>query len=87
MARYLVCDVPDPSEQVEYYTLVGLPDNPTAPVDPNGEYGFKYDLSYLAPGTYSLMVSACNSWQCSIAAPFEFAVPETPSSPLNLRLV
>lgn len=86
MAKYLVCDPPAPSENVQYYTLVGLPGNPQTPIDPTGEFGFRYDLSYLDPGTYNLMVSACNDWSCSIAAPFDFVRPDHPSSPLNLRL-
>lgn len=87
MAKYLVCDPPSPAEDVKYYTLVGLPGNPQAPIDPTGTYGFKYDLSYLSPGTYSLMVSACNDWACSLEVPFDFARPEDPSSPSNLRIV
>ena len=87
MAKYLVCDTPPESENVQYYTLVGLPGNPQAPRDPSGEYGFKYELSYLKPGVYNLMVSACNDWSCSISVPFDFSVPGTPSSPLNLRIL
>ena len=87
MAKYLVCDMPDPAEEVEYYTLVGLPGNPQVPADITGEYGFKYDLSNLESGTYSLMVSACNDWACSIEVPFGFVKPLNPLSPLNLRLV
>jgi hypothetical protein len=87
MAKYLVCDPPPAGEEVFYYTLVGLPNNPEAPRDETGEYGFKYDLSYLEPGVYSLMVSACNEWKCSLAVPFEFSVPASPSSPSGLRLV
>jgi hypothetical protein len=87
MAKYLVCDAPDPAENVEYYTLVGLPGNPTVPADTSEGYGFKYDLSDLAPGTYSLMASACNDWGCSLEAPFGFVRPPNPSSPLNLRLL
>lgn len=87
MAKFLVCDTPSSSEQVEYYTLVGLPGNPAALLDSTGEYGFKYDLSYLDPGIYNLMVSACNEWSCSLSVPFDFTRPENPSSPSSLRIV
>jgi len=83
---YFVCDKPGASETVEYYTLVGLPGNPQAPLDPTGEYGFKYDLSDLPMGQYSLMVSACNTWTCSLAVPFNFTVPGKPSTPTSLRI-
>jgi hypothetical protein len=82
-----VCDAPDALEQVEYYTLVGLPGDPQVYKDPTGEYGFQYELGGLAPGPYSLMVSACNNWQCSISVPFDFTVPGQPSQPTGLSIL
>ena len=84
---YLVCDPPAPADQVQYYTIVGLPGNPQAQIDPTGQYGFKYDLSSVPAGTYSLMVSACNQWECSLAAPFDFIRPSQPAVPTGLRVL
>jgi hypothetical protein len=84
---FLVSDPPVPSDNVSYYTIVGLPGNPTAPVDPTGQYGVKYDVTDVPPGTYSLMVSACNAWECSLPAPFDFTRPNAPTSPVGLRIL
>lgn len=84
---YLVCDPPLPEEQVEYYTIVGLPDNPQAPLSDDPAYGVKYDITDVPPGTYTLQVSACNKWSCSLPAPFDFIVPEPPSVPVGLSIL
>ena len=84
---YLKCDTPDPSEPVEYYTLAGLPGNPTVQRDPSGEYGFKADISNLPLGDYSVRVSACNDWSCSLPAPLEFTALGRPSPPTGLSIL
>jgi hypothetical protein len=84
---FLVSDAPSPSDNVAYYTIVGLPGNPQAPPDPTGEYGVKYDVTDVPAGTYSLMVSACNAWECSLPAPFDFTRPNAPGSVVGLRLL
>ena len=83
---YLVCDMPPAAEQVEYYTIAGLPGNPQSPKLATGEYGFKYDVSALVPGTYTIQCSACNQWSCSLPSPLVFTVPEKPIAPSSLRL-
>lgn len=83
---FLVCDMPPAAEQVEYYTIAGLPDNPTSPKLADGEFGFKYDLASLVPGTYSVQCSACNQWSCSLPSPLVFTVPEKAGAPSRLRL-
>jgi hypothetical protein len=80
----LVCDTPDASQNVDYYTLAGLPGDPRVDKDPIGAFGFQYELSGLAAGTYSMRVSACNSWSCSLPAPLDFTVPDPPSKPAGL---
>jgi len=85
--RYLVCDAPDPAEKVGYYTLAGLPGDPRVDIDPSGEHGFKYDLSQLPAGEYSLRVSACNEWTCSLPAPFTFTALGAPAQPTGLRIL
>ena len=82
----LVCDRPADSEQVEYYTLVGLPGNPRSPLSSNLKYGVEYDLKDISPGTYNLRVSACNAWKCSLPSPLEFTIPKPPSLPVKLRI-
>jgi hypothetical protein len=84
---YIVCDPPAASEQVKYYTMAGLPGNPRGELDPTGEYGVKYDVTNLAPGSYELQCSACNDWTCSLPSPLLFTVPEKASVPVDLRLV
>lgn len=81
----LVCDTP--SDNVEYYTLAGLPDDPRVERDPENTYGFQYELGGLPPGTYSMRVSACNAWTCSLPAPLEFTVPDTLSQPTGLNIL
>ena len=81
---YLVCDRPPVAEGVEYYTIVGLPGNPQSPLSTDTTVGVKYDLKDVPPGAYSLKVSACNKWQCSLPAPFDFTVPAKPSQPTGL---
>lgn len=84
---YLVCDQPVTSENVEYYTIAGLPGNPTSPKIEGGAYGFKFDLKDVPPGKYSIRCSACNQWGCSLPSPLEFTRPENAITPSNLRLV
>ena len=81
----LVCD--RPTDQVDYYTLVGLPGDPQSPLSENIDYGLEYELNGLSPGTYNLMVSACNTWSCSLTVPFDFTVPEPPSQPIGLDIL
>lgn len=83
---FIVCNKPDASEQVKYYTMAGLPGNPRAEAYTGPEYGVKYDIADLPTGTYELQCSACNDWQCSLPAPLSFTVPEKASVPSNLRL-
>lgn len=83
----LVCDMPPAAEQVKYYTIAGLPGDPTSPKLDTGPHGFEYDLSGLPPGTYSIRCSACNDWTCSLPSPLDFSVPEPAGEPLNLHLV
>lgn len=82
----LVCDTPDPTQEVEYYTLAGLPDSPRVDKDPTGTHGFEYELAGLPVGTYSMRVSACNAWSCSLPAPLDFTVPDSPSQPVGLNI-
>lgn len=83
---HLVCARPSDEEQVEHYTIAGLPGDPVVPVSDDPEYGLNYDISDLPEGTYSIRVSACNKWQCSLPAPLEFTVPGTPSQPTGLDI-
>ena len=83
---YLVCDKPI-DEAVEYYTLVGLPDDPRVELSDDPLYGFKHDVSDLPSGYYSVMASACNSWGCSLPSPLDFTVLETPSQPVGFRIL
>lgn len=83
---YLVCDMPPAAEQVEYYTIAGLPGNPTSPKLDTGEFGFKFDLKDVPPGTYTIQCSACNQWSCSLPSPLEFTVLAKPLAPSRLRL-
>lgn len=84
---YLVCDKPDSTEGVKYYTIVGLPGNPQVPYDPAlNEYGIYYDVSQVPDGSYNIMVSACNDLYCSLPAPFLFE-KRVPNSPSGLMVV
>ena len=82
----LICDRPPALEQVKYYTIAGLPGDPTSPLSDNPDYGVEHDLGEIEPGSYSIRVSACNDWKCSLPTPFDFTVPDTPSQPLNLDI-
>ena len=86
---FIVCDRPPVEESVDYYTMVGLPGNPQAPVAPPemAEYGVHYDITDLAPGNYTIQVSACNEWGCSLPSPLSFTVPAKCSAPARLRMV
>ena len=84
---FLVCDRPPAGEGVEYYTIAGLPGDPEVQLSDLPEYGLKYNLSDLPPGTYNVRMSACNQWVCSLPAPLEFTVLETPSTPLGLNIL
>ena len=83
----LVCDPPAPSEAVRYYTMAGLPNNPEAPISINPAFGVEYDISDLPAGAYSVKVSACNDWACSLPSPLDFTVPEKASIPVGLRIL
>lgn len=84
---FLVCDMPAASEMVSYYTIAGLPGNPTSPKLADGSYGFSFDLKDIPPGTYSIRCSACNEWGCSLPSPLEFTKPQNALAPSGLRLV
>ena len=84
---FIVCDRPAEAEQVKYYTMAGLPGNPVSPLSDDQEFGVKYDVTALPPGTYELRCSACNDWACSLPSPLSFTVPEKASEPENLRLL
>jgi hypothetical protein len=84
---FLVCDPPSLLEQVEYYTLAGLPGDPQSPYLEIGQYGFKFDLGDVPPGTYSIRCSACNKWSCSLPSPLVFTRPENALAPAGFRLV
>jgi len=84
---FLACDAPDPAENVEYYTIAGIPGNPRAEKDPTGEYGFKYDLSDIPAGEYSIRCSACNTQQCSLPSPLDFTALGRPGQPTGLVIL
>jgi hypothetical protein len=85
--KYLVCDKPNPTEGITYYMILGLGEPIEHPVWDGPEHGFKYDVSYLLPGTYTVRAVACNQWKCSLeSAPLDFTVPETPSIPVGLNI-
>jgi hypothetical protein len=79
--------MPLATEQVEYYTIAGLPGNPQSPKLETGEYGFKFDLQDVPSGTYSVQCSACNQWACSLPSPLVFTRPENALAPANFRLL
>ena len=83
----LVCDPPNPIEDVKYYTLAGLPGNPRVNKDETGQYGFKHDLSGLATGDYSIQASACNDYTCSLPSPLAISVPNRPTAPIGLTVI
>lgn len=84
---HLVCDKPNPAEEVKYYTIVGLPGNPQVPYDPAlNEYGIYYNIDAVPDGEYNIQVSACNDLYCSLPAPFLFT-KTTPLAPVNLRVL
>lgn len=83
----LVCDMPPTTEQVDYYTLAGLPGDPRVDKLPTGPYGFEYELADLPEGEYTVMCSACNSFQCSLPAPLVFNALPMPAVPVGLRIL
>jgi hypothetical protein len=85
---YLVCDEPKAAENVKYYTILGLGAQPMrVPASPEPDCGFKLDLSFLAPGAYTVKAQACNDYQCSLESdPFAFTVPERPAPPAGLSI-
>ena len=85
----LICDEPSPGEIIDKYVITGLPIGPVEVLpDPNPEFGFSYDLSGLAPGSYTVKANACNEWGCSIdSAPFDFTVLAIPSQPICLGIL
>jgi len=83
----LVCDAPPQSENIEYYTIAGIPGDPRAEYDTSGQYGFRYDLSGVPAGEYSIRCSACNSQQCSLPSPLEFTALGRPGQPTGLAIL
>lgn len=83
----LICDRPPENEQIKYYTIAGLPGDPTSPLSENPEYGVEFDLTDIPSGSYSIRVAACNDWQCSLPSPLDFTVPERASVPVNLHII
>jgi hypothetical protein len=85
---YLVCDEPNASENVKYYTVLGLGAQPMrVPASPEPEHGFKLDLSFLETGFYTVRAMACNDFACSLESnPFAFSVPERPQPPAGLSI-
>ena len=86
----LVCSKAPAGEDVGYYTLEGFDTGEYSeiPLSSDPLYGFEYDLSALAPGSYEVRAHACNSWGCSLASsPLSFIVPEKLSIPVNLNII
>jgi len=84
----LVCDKPPEGQDIDYYTIAGLPGDPKVPPSDHPEYGVEIDVSDLPPGTYSVRLSACqDTWGCSLPTPLDFTVPEKPSPPTGLAII
>jgi len=85
-AVYLTCS---PQVNVDRYEIErnGAVVTTTQIPDPTGTYGFKYDLTALADGTYTYRAKACNVWGCSAySLPFGF-VKGTCGAPQTLKLL
>jgi len=84
---FLVCDPPPASEEVDNYQ-VELNGTVVAdvPPDASGQYGFKFDLSGLADGSFTAKARAHNVWGWSnFSDPFDFT-KSVPGAPANIRL-
>ncbi len=86
-APFLVCD---PQTGVDHYVSTGPPWVPTS-VIAQADGSLKMDVSASTVGTNSLTVKACKNdavWGelCSIAAPFVFTRPTSPTAPANTQL-
>jgi hypothetical protein len=78
---FLVCDPPDPAEQVTSYTIYKdgevFAENVPAPMN--------YDLNGLAPGQYTWTATAHNVWGASEPSN-PYISPSGASSPTNLQM-
>ena len=84
---FLVCDPYDPVHEVDLFQ-VELNGQIVADVQPDGtgQYGFKYDLSGLADGSYTARARAHNLWGWSdFSLPFDF-VKSVPPAPAVIRI-
>jgi len=86
--KYLTCDPPNEAEGVTYYTLVGLGEEPIEVPRSTGDEtcGFKFYLTDIPVGTYTVRAMACNEWTCSLESnSVNFTKLAAPSPP-ELRL-
>jgi len=84
-APFLVCDVPDPAQQVVSYIIyqdgveVGTP-----AAEPDGS--LKMDLQDITPGVYEWTARAVNAWgQSEVSDPY--ISPSGAGKPANTRMV
>lgn len=84
---FLVCNPPPASAEVDNYQIE-LNGTVVADVlpDASGQYGFKFDLSGLADGSFTAKARAHNVWGWSnFSDPFDFT-KSVPGAPAGIRL-
>jgi hypothetical protein len=84
---FLVCDPYDASVGVDLFQLeLNGQVIADVQVDASGQYGFKFDLSGLADGSYTARARARNLWGWSnFSDPFDF-VKSVPPAPAVIRI-
>ena len=81
---YLVCDAPDPAEQItqyEVYQDAVL----IATVDAEADGSLRYDLVAVTPGAYDWTAKAKNVWGVSVLSD-PYVSPEGAGQPTSLRM-
>ena len=86
-ANYLVCDPPPANELVTSYQLTMNGQLVDVDPDTTGVYGFKYDLTPLQNGPYTVTAIDRNAWGDSDPSlPFVFT-KSGPSIPTGMHIV
>jgi hypothetical protein len=75
-------------EGVTHYKINGLGNEIMLGADPTGEHGFRYELTGLATGSYTVKAKACNQWGCGDDSdPFVFQRPQRPAKPGGVGII
>ena len=78
---FLVCDDPDPAEQVTSYEI--FQDGVSLGITPAPMH---FDLQGIAPGSYEFTAKAINDWGSESAISNPYISPTSATPPLNINM-